>query len=412
MCKRKFIIVGVICAFWILFIVVCCIGTLCISGCYLPGQTINGVNVCFRNQQEAIDLAVPTSSGVELVFGEKHIFIVPSLLKPINDLTEQLNQSFTEWLLCKPLYVQRHYTLADSASTELESIKVPGSDAYVDLVNHNWVIVPENKGIQFNTDAVCTYINSMLQNGESCIDCTEFLEFNGVTSESLSEEFAAVSWLNTWKASYSSGATLHGYEISEHLDDYSEVVKDFVSKLHEDYDTTEGFYTVGDVDVPYKTFGKHIDDSKETEAINSALESHKSIIDREPEMTGYDSITTDKIVVSIADQNIKVYFDGELWGESDVVTGRKGVHNTPTGVYYITECINGKYLIGDTYKTWVNKWMRLTNSGIGLHDAAWRSSFGGSIYMTDGSHGCINLPKDFAYALYEKAYVGLPVIIY
>lgn len=412
MSKRNYIFAVTFCTAWFLFVVACCFGALRLTGHYLPWQKLNDVNVGFRNQQEAIDLAVPSPGCVEVIFDAKHIFIASSFLVPIDDLSEQLDQSFMEWLLCKPLHTQRRYTLSEDAIGELNAIKVPGSDAYVDLVNHNWVIVPENKGIQFNTDDVLGYINSMLQNGECWIDCTDFLEFNGVTSESLSDDLAAVSWLNTWKASYSSGATLQGYEISEHLDGYSEVVKEFVSTLHEDYDTTGGFYSVGDVDVPYKTFGKNVNDAKEIEAINAALNSHESIIDRDPEMSGYDNISADKIIVSIADQHIKVYFDGELWVESDVVTGRKGVHDTPTGVYYITECINGKYLIGDTYKTWVNKWMRLTNRGIGLHDATWRSSFGGSIYMTDGSHGCINLPKDFAYALYEKAYVGLPVIIY
>lgn len=412
MSKRNYIFAVTFCTAWFLFVLACCFGALRLTGHYLPWQRLNDVNVGFRNQHEAIDLAVSSVKGAELVFGEKHLKLAPEQLVPIDDLTEQLNQSFLEWLLCKPLYAQRRYMLSEDAREELNALKTPGSDAYVDLVNKFWVIVPENKGIQFDTDAVLTYVNSMLQKGECWIDCTDFLEFNGVTSESLSEELAAVSWLNTWKASYSSGATLQGYEISEHLDDYSEVVKEFVSTLHEDYDTTDDFYSVGDVDVPYKTFGKSVNNAKEIEAINAALDSHEPIIDRDPEMSGYDKISSDKIIVSIADQNIKVYFDGEFWGESDIVTGRKGVHDTPTGVYYITECINGKYLVGDTYRTWVNKWMRLTNRGIGLHDATWRSSFGDAIYVTNGSHGCINLPRDFAYALYEKAYVGLPVIIY
>ena len=30
------------------------------------------------------------------------------------------------------------------------------------------------------------------------------------------------------------------------------------------------------------------------------------------------------------------------------------------------------------------------DGGIGFHDASWRDEFGGDIYLTDGSHGCIN----------------------
>lgn len=98
--------------------------------------------------------------------------------------------------------------------------------------------------------------------------------------------------------------------------------------------------------------------------------------------------------------------------DSGVVTGTKGKHDTPKGLYYISECIPGKYLVGDGYKTWVNKWMRLTNQGVGLHDATWRSIFGDSIYTYSGSHGCINLPSSFADKLFKVAYTGMPTIIY
>ena len=101
--------------------------------------------------------------------------------------------------------------------------------------------------------------------------------------------------------------------------------------------------------------------------------------------------------------------------ESDVVTGDiKSHHNTMPGVYYLSECINGKYLQPEPggKKTWVDKWMRVTNSGVGLHDAGWRRSFGGNIYRYDGSHGCVNLPKKFAYDLFPIVSVGTRVYIY
>ena len=54
--------------------------------------------------------------------------------------------------------------------------------------------------------------------------------------------------------------------------------------------------------------------------------------------------------------------------------------------------------------------MPFTWDGQGLHDASWRSSFGGSIYSYNGSHGCVNLPVSFASQLYEEAKTGTPVI--
>ena len=44
------------------------------------------------------------------------------------------------------------------------------------------------------------------------------------------------------------------------------------------------------------------------------------------------------------------------------------------------------------------------------HDADWRSSFGGEIYKTNGSHGCINLPPAKAAVLYDHVYKNMPII--
>lgn len=52
------------------------------------------------------------------------------------------------------------------------------------------------------------------------------------------------------------------------------------------------------------------------------------------------------------------------------------------------------------------------NGNIGLHDADWRTSFGGQIYRTNGSHGCVNLPPDYARRIYDVVQTGTPVICY
>ena len=48
----------------------------------------------------------------------------------------------------------------------------------------------------------------------------------------------------------------------------------------------------------------------------------------------------------------------------------------------------------------------------GLHDATWRDKFGGDIYYSSGSHGCVNLPYQKAAVIYENIYAGMPVICY
>ena len=46
-----------------------------------------------------------------------------------------------------------------------------------------------------------------------------------------------------------------------------------------------------------------------------------------------------------------------------------------------------------------------------MHDASWRSTYGGTIYKTNGSHGCINLPLDVAKKIYDKVTINTPVMI-
>ena len=401
------------------------IAVLFFSGCYLPWQTVNENNVGFKTrktiEQELLS-AIPEEINVQFC---SENYSLPTYLFVKKELDEDtLKQSFIEWVSGNPIIC--YPTLSfdeDILQNLLSEKKILNVDANIVFENNTWQLVPERIGLQFDEVEVSKRIMQALEDRETEVDCIDLQILPEVVSTDLVDDFDKVAWLNDWQFTYQDGSGIYGYELSEFVDNYrlklpENYIEDFVSELHSRFDTTTDSYTFTTPDgetsktVPYKTFGLTLKDSAEVEAINEALDSKSSVTMRIPSMSGYEDIGDDKILISIDDQHIWVYFDGELWNESDVVTGRQNVHDTPTGVFYITECINGKYLRGADYKTWVNKWMRLTNSGIGLHDATWRSSFGGNIYTYNGSHGCINLPKKFAYDLYEHAYVGLPVIIY
>ena len=49
---------------------------------------------------------------------------------------------------------------------------------------------------------------------------------------------------------------------------------------------------------------------------------------------------------------------------------------------------------------------------IGLHDSSWRTEYGGDIYLTDGSHGCVNTPLDAIATIYNNITVGTLVVVY
>ena len=56
-------------------------------------------------------------------------------------------------------------------------------------------------------------------------------------------------------------------------------------------------------------------------------------------------------------------------------------------------------------------WMPVVGN-VGIHDADWRRDFGGEIYLTNGSHGCINTPPDVMSELYELVEKGTPVVMF
>ena len=401
------------------------IAVLFFSGCYLPWQTVNENNVAFKTRNDVKQELLGTlPEEINIQFCSEN-YSLPTYLFVKKELDEDtLKQSFIEWVSGNPIIC--YPTLSfdeDILQNLLSEKKIRNVDANIVFENNTWQLVPERIGLQFDEVEVSKRIMQAIEDGETEVDCIDLQILPEVVATDLIDDFDKVAWLNDWQFTYQDGSGIYGYELSEFVDNYrlklpENYIEDFVSELHSRFDTTTDSYTFTTPDgetsktVPYKTFGLTLKDSAEVEAINEALDSKISVTMRTPAMSGYEDIGDDKILISIDDQHIWVYFDGELWNESDVVTGRQNVHDTPKGVFYITECINGKYLRGADYKTWVNKWMRLTNSGIGLHDATWRSSFGGNIYTYNGSHGCINLPKKFAYDLYEHAYVGLPVIIY
>lgn len=119
--------------------------------------------------------------------------------------------------------------------------------------------------------------------------------------------------------------------------------------------------------------------------------------------------------VDIAFQTVTYFENGVMVFQCPCVSGNvKYHHDTPQGEFSIKCKIPGKRLKGRTWNCWVNRWMRFTSPSVavGFHDATWRSEFGGEIYQTDGSHGCVNLSKDDAYILYDLVSVGTKVVVH
>lgn len=261
------------------------------------------------------------------------------------------------------------------------------------------------------------------------LNTEDYLSFDPPNNYEVEEQFLDICALQEWKVDYDNALTLGWNDIKEYvvydgtLNVDSDVYDELAKKVADSYNTVGAERhldtPVGKIDVAGGTYGWDVDVERESTFLQKSIEKRESVEDRTPAFaqTAYgkdyaDDVGNKYVLVSIEKQHVWNIVNGKIKKESDCVTGTKGKHDTPTGVYRITEILpKGKVLKGEDYSTPVNKWIRLTNSGIGLHDAEWRGTFGGNIYEWSGSHGCINLPYDFANYLCEKLKVGMPVII-
>ena len=163
------------------------------------------------------------------------------------------------------------------------------------------------------------------------------------------------------------------------------------------------------------TYGNKIAMKTEKNELLTFLKSWNTEYVRTPEYTkeapikGSNDIGDTYIEVDIGQQKMFYYREGELFIETDVVTGKNNA--TREEVCYVYAKQRNRTLRGADYETFVYYWMPVSGN-IGIHDATWRSEFGGDIYIRNGSHGCINTPIDIVEQMYEVMEVGTPCVIY
>ena len=117
------------------------------------------------------------------------------------------------------------------------------------------------------------------------------------------------------------------------------------------------------------------------------------------------------IEVDITNQKVTFYKDGERIVFTDVVTGLPDGHQTITGLFYTYYKATDIWLDGPDYHVFVKYWVSMTDL-YGLHDASWRSNFGGDYYLYAGSHGCVNTPEEAMKTIYDNVTDGIPILSY
>ncbi len=200
-------------------------------------------------------------------------------------------------------------------------------------------------------------------------------------------------------------------------------VESYIERLAEKYNTvgkTRKFKTSSGntIQISGGDYGWAMDETKEIHELINVLHGYKAA-NRSPIFSQtakiYDiqnDIGDTYVEVNLTTQYLWLYHEGNLVAEGDIVSGTAdGKHETPVGVYNIDYMKRNAILKGTGYSCPVAFWMPF-NGDIGLHDATWRGRFGGDIYLSNGSHGCINCPYSLVETIFNNVEPGTAVVCY
>lgn len=319
---------------------------------------------------------------------------------------------------------------------EKENIRQPKNAYLSDYTEEGYQIIPEDKG----TVPVRTKIyNAVKESVEILADTVDLDEKEcytnvavGSEDRALQKERDARNKLTGVKITYTfgedteilDGSIIKDWLVTDEgkLDIDPDLVREYVNALSKKYDTwgkKREFKTTGGetITISEGAYGWWMNRAAEAEALVELIRSGKSeertpLYRAQAAQYGEDDIGDSYVEIDLTSQHLWVYKDGQLVEETDFVSGNvsRG-YNTPVGIYGITYKERNTTLRGANYASKVSFWMPF-NGNVGMHDASWRSSFGANIYLTNGSHGCVNLPSKKAEAIYGYVEQGEPVIVY
>lgn len=165
-------------------------------------------------------------------------------------------------------------------------------------------------------------------------------------------------------------------------------------------------------------YGWVVSKTKELDQIVQDLEngqpvSREPVYEQRASQSGLDDIGNTYVEIDYTNQHLWYYKDGKLATETDIVSGNlQNKNGSVDGVFKIVYKQKDATLVGEGYSSPVKYFMPFAYN-IGIHDASWRNGkFGGTIYKTGGSHGCVNVPPAFAKELFGMIEVNTPVVAY
>lgn len=451
----RFFVLSGICLGSVLYIVI----GFCFQGRFAPGTFINGIYCTGKTAEEVNkelkemypcdSLLVQGDEGIQFVISYEEITVNIDYISQLRKLQSRQNP----FLWITALFGGEHASVMPKVSFERELLQgvladrlLPADKAIGEIVEirkeAGYELFDGRKHV-LNLELAYSAVSEALRQGKTFVDisdCYEDLPYTEEMYETLAlwekvEAFQSCSIvydMGDEKVSLTPEIVSGFIALDDNgrflLDDAGnlvldeEAVESFIDSLCQEYDTlgsARSFQsTRGDVvTVEGGTYGNKIDREAEIEYLIQALSDHAEEVhipayEAEARVRGRDDIGDTYVEVDMTEQKLYYYEEGELLLETNVVTGSiSGGHKTPSGVNFVYAMQRNRILRGPDYESFVKYWAPV-NRGIGIHDASWRGSFGGEIYKTNGSHGCINVPPAVMATLYDMLEIGVPVVMF
>lgn len=431
---------------------------------FVPNSRVNGIDSFGKTAQQMADLFADREKSYHMVIktadGATEQVITPDMvdlssnlqpgdmsrllanqqafLWPRYLLGDKLEQKTSGWKLNRDKLNALVDALPEVSRTDL--VQTKNADLVYDQQQKSYLVQEEVYGNNIDTDRFKDALADAIVNLQEEISLADYAVQPTLKADDsrLKELIGKMNQIAQMKITLKIGGDQEtvpqekiiswiGIDENANMVVHDEAIRAYVGELAGKYDTVgknRSFRTSygAVVNISSGDYGRKVDQEAEFNALKGNLTDGRDLtrdlnFSQKAAGGAGDDIGSSYVEVNLTAQHLFVYKDGKKVVDTAVTTGKPvNHHQTNVGIFRVksheaNRTLRGRNDDGSSYASPVKYWMPF-DGGIGLHDAPWKSNYGGKNYLTNGSHGCVNLPPSVAGSVFANVSVGMPVIVY
>lgn len=431
---------------------------------FVPNSRVNGIDSFGKTAQQMADLLADREKAYHMVIktadGATEQVITPDMvdlssnlqpgdmsrllanqqafLWPRYLLGDKLEQKTSGWKLNRDKLNALVDALPEVSRTDL--VQTKNADLVYDQQQKSYLVQEEVYGNNIDTDRFKDALADAIVNLQEEISLADYAVQPTLKADDsrLKELIGKMNQIAQMKITLKIGGDQEtvpqekiiswiGIDENANMVVHDEAIRVYVGELAGKYDTVgknRSFRTSygAVVNISSGDYGRKVDQEAEFNALKENLTDGRDLtrdlnFSQKAAGGAGDDIGSSYVEVNLTAQHLFVYKDGKKVVDTAVTTGKPvNHHQTNVGIFRVksheaNRTLRGRNDDGSSYASPVKYWMPF-DGGIGLHDAPWKSNYGGKNYLTNGSHGCVNLPPSVAGSVFANVSVGMPVVVY